>query len=83
MCEIVLPYFIDNQPEAAANRLVKEAHACWKQEEEVVDDITVVVIFLDTQMAYSYFQKAQQLASYDQMLNSSRYWRVKEISSQI
>ena len=58
VCEIVLPFYIENQPEAAANKLVREAHARWKHEEEVVDDITVVVIFLDTQMAYSYYQKA-------------------------
>lgn len=50
-----MPFFIENQPEAAANKLVREAHARWKQEEEVVDDITVVVIFLDTHMAYSYY----------------------------
>ena len=55
VCEIVLPFYIENQPEAAANKLVREAHARWKHEEEVVDDITVVVIFLDTQMAYSYY----------------------------
>lgn len=72
VCEMVLPFFIENQPEAAANKLVREAHAKWKQEEEVVDDITVVVIFLDTQMAYSYYQKAIQLASWDNMLHSAR-----------
>ena len=55
VCEIVLPFYIENQPEAAANKLVREAHLKWKQEEEVVDDITVVVIFLDTQMAYQYY----------------------------
>ena len=48
VCEMVLPFYIENQPEAAANKLVREAHAKWKQEEEVVDDITVVVVFLDT-----------------------------------
>ena len=50
---------------------MREAHARWKHEEEVVDDITVVVIFLDTHMAYSYYQKAVQLASYDNMMNTS------------
>ena len=58
ICEMVIPFYIENQPEAAANKLVREAHARWKHEEEVVDDITVVVIFLDTHMAYSYYQKA-------------------------
>ena len=48
ICEIVLPYYTQNQPEAAANALVREAHQKWKEEEEVVDDITVVVIFFET-----------------------------------
>ena len=71
ICEMVIPFYIENQPEAAANKLVREAHARWKHEEEVVDDITVVVIFLDTHMAYSYYQKAVYLASYENMLNAS------------
>ena len=65
VCEMVLPFYIENQPEAAANKLVREAHARWKHEEEVVDDITVVVIFIDTQMAYSFYQKALQMNSWD------------------
>ena len=65
ICEIVMPFYTQNQPEAAANALVKEAHQRWKEEEEVVDDITVVVIFFETQMAYSFYQKALQLASWD------------------
>ena len=48
ICEIVLPFFKLNQPESAANALVKEAHQKWREEEEVVDDITVVVIFFET-----------------------------------
>lgn len=33
-------------PESAANALVKESFLKWKQEEEVVDDITCVIIIL-------------------------------------
>ena len=44
---IVWPFYDKNQPEAAANKLVKEAFSKWKQNEEVVDDITCVIIFFD------------------------------------
>jgi len=32
---------------------VKAAFKKWKQEEEVIDDITVVIIFLEASMAYN------------------------------
>ena len=50
--EIVIPYYESNQPEAAANAIVKAAHQRWREEEEVVDDITAVVVFLEPMMAY-------------------------------
>lgn len=50
---IVWPYFEQNAPEAAANALVKAAFKKWKQEEEVIDDITCVIIFLEVSMAYN------------------------------
>ena len=52
VAQIVLPYFEQNAPEAAANALVKAAYKKWKQEEEVIDDITAVIIFLEVSMAY-------------------------------
>ena len=52
MGKIVVPYFKQNQPEAAANAIVKAAHDKWIEEEEVVDDITAVVIFMEPLMAY-------------------------------
>lgn len=45
--DIVAPYYIKGAPEAAANAVVKAAFNKWKEEDDVVDDITVVVIFLD------------------------------------
>ena len=48
----MVPYFKQNQPEAAANAIVKAAHEKWIEEEEVVDDITAVVIFMEPLMAY-------------------------------
>lgn len=47
VASIVAPFFESSAPEAAANALVKAAFLKWKSEEDVVDDITVVVIFLD------------------------------------
>mmetsp|Transcript_14948 Transcript_14948/g.10849 ORF Transcript_14948/g.10849 Transcript_14948/m.10849 type:complete len:108 (+) Transcript_14948:538-861(+) len=51
---IVWPFYEQNAPEAAANSLVKAAFKKWKQEEEVIDDITVVIIFLEPSMAYNW-----------------------------
>lgn len=47
VARLVFPYVEKNAPEAAANALVKEATKRWKREEEVIDDITCVIIFLD------------------------------------
>lgn len=46
VAKVVTPYFEKEAPEAAANALVKAAYKKWTEEEEVVDDITAVVIFL-------------------------------------
>lgn len=53
VANIVFPFYEQNAPEAAANALVKAAFKKWKQEEEVIDDITVVIIFLEVSMAYN------------------------------
>jgi serine/threonine protein phosphatase PrpC len=53
VANIVMPFYEQNAPEAAANALVKASYKKWKQEEEVIDDITVVIIFLEVSMAYS------------------------------
>jgi len=49
---IVLPFYKTNQPESAANEIVKAAYRRWREEEEVVDDTTAVVIFMEPLMAY-------------------------------
>lgn len=46
MIQLVLPFYLKNQPEAACEKLVKEATLAWKREDEVIDDITCIVIFL-------------------------------------
>ena len=45
VARIVDPYFALNQPEQAANTLVKESLKKWQKEEEVIDDITCVIVF--------------------------------------
>lgn len=52
IARLVMPYFHVNQPESAANAIVKAAYKRWREEEEVVDDITAVVIFMEPLMAY-------------------------------
>lgn len=47
VASIVFPFYLKGAPEAAANALVKAAYNKWKEEEDVIDDITVVIIFLD------------------------------------
>lgn len=60
VANIVFPFYEQNAPEAAANALVKAAFKKWKQEEEVIDDITVVIIFLEVSMAYNSLRAAKE-----------------------
>jgi serine/threonine protein phosphatase PrpC len=46
LVEMVVPFWEKNDPEGACKKIVAESVARWKQEEEVIDDITVIVIFL-------------------------------------
>ena len=42
---MVIPYYKKNDPEGACDKLVKESVMAWKREDEVVDDITIIIIF--------------------------------------
>jgi serine/threonine protein phosphatase PrpC len=44
--EMIVPYWQDNNPEGACERLVNEAVYHWQNEDEVIDDITIIIIFL-------------------------------------
>lgn len=44
---MIVPYWLQGNPEEACNKIVKESVAHWKKEDEVIDDITVVIIFLN------------------------------------
>jgi len=50
VANVVLPYFSKDAPEAAANALVSAALAQWKKQSQSVDDITVVIIFLNVDL---------------------------------
>ena len=47
VADIVYPYFLQRNAEGAAENLVRAAFKQWKKEENVIDDITCIVIFLD------------------------------------
>ena len=44
---MVTPFWERNDPEGACNLLVKKSVEHWRREDEVIDDITAIVIFLD------------------------------------
>lgn len=44
--KIVSEYWEAGNPEGACDRLLKESVAMWRREDDVIDDITVVIIFL-------------------------------------
>ena len=45
VAEIVWPFYKKNDPEGACKTLIKESTDWWNQEDIVVDDITVIVVF--------------------------------------
>ena len=55
-----MPYYQNGQAEQAANSIVKEAANQWKMKEDVIDDITCVVVFLDIQLLERSLRVRQQ-----------------------
>lgn len=48
---IVYPFFEKRNAEGAAEALVRESYLRWKHEEDdIIDDITCVIIFLDVKL---------------------------------
>ena len=43
--EIVVPAFVRNSSDEAVLRLEEKAVARWREEDENIDDITIIVIF--------------------------------------
>jgi len=51
IAKIVLPYYECKNAEKAAEAVVRESYLKWKQEEDdIIDDITCVIVFLDVKM---------------------------------
>ena len=51
VASIVYPFFEKRNAEGAAEALVRESYLKWKQEEDdIIDDITCVIIFLDVKL---------------------------------
>ena len=46
VADIVMPFYKKNDPDGACKALIKESTQWWNQEDVVVDDITVIVVFL-------------------------------------
>ena len=43
--DIVMPYYLKNDPNGACKELIKKSTEWWNKEDIVVDDITVVIVF--------------------------------------
>ena len=48
VAHIVWPFYEQHNAEGAADALVKEAHKRWSEEDDIIDDITCIIIFLET-----------------------------------
>jgi serine/threonine protein phosphatase PrpC len=44
---IVYPFYIKNSAEGGVDALVKEAQRRWGEEEDIIDDITCIIAFLE------------------------------------
>lgn len=45
--EMVRPFYLKNDPEGACEKIVRESTAAWKREDDVIDDITIILVFLN------------------------------------
>ena len=43
---IIMPHFLNNSAEKAAEAIVKESIKRWQEEDTSIDDITCIIIFL-------------------------------------
>ena len=50
VAKLALPFYATGHAEQAANTIVREAAKTWKEREDVVDDITCVVVFMDIKL---------------------------------
>lgn len=52
---LVTPFYAKGQPELACEKLVSESVRWWKKEDEVVDDITAIVLFFNEWFLFLHF----------------------------
>eukprot|EP00357_Protocruzia_adherens_P032191 CAMPEP_0115046528 /NCGR_PEP_ID=MMETSP0216-20121206/48797_1 /TAXON_ID=223996 /ORGANISM="Protocruzia adherens, Strain Boccale" /LENGTH=581 /DNA_ID=CAMNT_0002429615 /DNA_START=83 /DNA_END=1828 /DNA_ORIENTATION=+ len=45
---MIIPFWEQDDPEGACERVIRAATQRWREEDEIVDDITMVVVFLDS-----------------------------------
>ena len=45
--DMVIPFYAQNLPSKACDKLIQESVDWWKKEDEVIDDITAVCIFFN------------------------------------
>ena len=50
IAEMAMRFYDTGQAEQAANTIVREAAEQWKAKEDVIDDITCVVVFMDVKL---------------------------------
>ena len=43
---IIMPHYLNNSAEKAAEAIIKEAIKRWQEEDTSIDDITCIIIFL-------------------------------------
>lgn len=43
--KIIIPFYLKNDPEGACEKIIRESTEAWKREDEVVDDITIILVF--------------------------------------
>ena len=46
VAKIVWPFYLQDNAEGAASTLVQEAYRMWEDLEDIIDDITCVILFL-------------------------------------
>jgi hypothetical protein len=44
---MVIPFYDRRDPDGAANKLMQEAAERWQREQGMIDDITIIVVFLN------------------------------------
>ena len=72
VANIAMAHFESGQAEAAANAIVRRATQLWREKEEVVDDITCVVIFFERKLILKNLYSRQDLKKIEEADQKSR-----------